>query len=49
MKSRDVPRRLKYQWIREKLVPHVADCKAFGAQLPDRDERKEAYASLADL
>ncbi|MGO8854768.1 MAG: hypothetical protein ACLQO1_03530 [Steroidobacteraceae bacterium] len=49
MQSRDVPLRLKYQWIREKLAPHVAAVKASSSRLPDGDERKDAYASLPDL
>ena len=49
MKSTDVPVRLKYQWIREKLAPHIASIKASLSGKPDGDEYKEAYADLPDL
>jgi hypothetical protein len=49
MSSRNVPLRLKFQWIREKLAPHIASIKASVSENSDGDEYKEAYVDLPDL
>lgn len=49
MKSKDIPVRLKYQWIREKLAPHIASIKSSLGNISEGDDLKEAYADLPDL
>jgi hypothetical protein len=49
MKNKDAPIRLKFQWIKEKLLPHIDAIKSNMSKLPDGNEFKEAYMGLPDL
>lgn len=48
--QKDPSIRIKYQWLKEKLQPHINDIKSYVAKaLPEGDDLREAYASIPDL
>jgi hypothetical protein len=49
LRSKDIALRLKYQWMREKLSPHIARIKECMMLRTEGDELRDAYLDFPDL